>query len=97
MLVLHLKTFVIGYANTSFLATLDYDPLTPGNPIVFNVASLNLGGHYDMASGIYTVPVDGVYEFILHILCLNDAACRAYIEVDDVAVSQTLQFFLILN
>ena len=83
----NLQTFSIGYGSTSFLATLDYDPGTPDDPIIFNIAPLNLGGHYDVTSGIYTVPVDGVYEFILHIRCVNDASCAAWIEVDNVAVS----------
>ena len=81
---------MIGYVNTSFLATLDYDPGSPANPIVFNVAPLNLGGYYDITTGIYTVPVDGVYEFILHILCIDDPDCGAYIEVDNVEVSRIL-------
>ena len=85
--------FLIGYARTSFLATLDYDPGTPGDPIVFNVAPLNLGGHYDVATGIYSVPVDGVYEFILHVRCVEDASCAAWIDVDNVPVSQILLFY----
>ena len=40
--------------------------------MVFNVAPLNPGGHYDVTSGIYTVPIDGVYEFIVQTLCIND-------------------------
>ena len=76
-----------GYINTSFLVTLDYDPGSPENPIVFNVAHLNPGGHYDVTSGIYTVPVDGVYEFMLRIRSLDDASFGVFIEVDNVHVS----------
>ena len=78
---------VIGYANTSFLATLDYDVGTPGDPIIFNVVPLNPGDCYDVTTGIYTVPLDGVYEFQLHIWSINDAACGAYIVIDEVLVS----------
>ena len=34
---------------------------SPPNPIVFNYAVLNSGGHYNVTSGIYTVPLDGVH------------------------------------
>ena len=77
---------LIGYANTSFLATLDYDPGTPGDPIIFNVDPLNPGGHYDATTGIYTVPLDGVYEFMLHILADDDQLMQAFIDVDGIAV-----------
>ena len=72
------------------MATLDYDPGAPTKPIVFNVVPLNLGGHYDVTTGIYTVPVDGIYEFILHIWSIDDAGIGAWIEVDSVAVSRIL-------
>ena len=51
---------------------------------------MNLGGYYNVTSGIYTVPIDGVYEFILHVLCIDDADCGVYIEVDNVRVSRIL-------
>ena len=57
---------LIGYSDTSFQATFDVDYLTPTNPIVFNVARNNAGGHYDPTTGIYTVPLDGTYEFKFH-------------------------------
>ena len=62
-------------------------PLSPGDPIVFNVAHLNPGGHYDITSGIYTVPIDGVYELMLNIRSIDDAAIGVWIEVDNVQVS----------
>ena len=72
------------------MATLDYDVGTPGDPIIFNVVPLNPGGYYDVTTGIYTVPLDGVYEFILHIWSINDAAFGAWIVIDDVLVSNNL-------
>ena len=62
----------VGYFDVSFFAALDYDPSVPGDAMVFNVVPLNPGGHYDVTSGIYTVPIDGVYEFIVQTLCIND-------------------------
>ena len=81
-----LHIYWVGYVSTVFLAFFDYDPDVPGDPIVFNVAPLNPGGHYDVTTGIYTVPIDGIYEFSLHLLCLNDNQYLAYLEVDDTRV-----------
>ena len=53
---------------------------------MFNLALLNLGGHYDVTSGIYTVPLDGVYEFMNHMWAIEDAFIGAYIKVDSVTV-----------
>ena len=93
-ILLFLQNFISGYVNISFLASFDYDPGDPADPIVFNVAPLNPGGHYDVTTGIYTVPIDGVYEFMLHIWMLNDPAFNAYLEVDNVQVNF---FFTILE
>ena len=84
--------FVPGYSHTSFLASFDYDPGTPGDPIVFNVAPLNPGGHYDVTSGIYTVPIDGAYEFMFHIWLQDHNAFHAYLDVDNVRVSLNIHF-----
>ena len=51
---------------------------------MFSVANLNPGGHYDVTSGIYTAPLDGVYEFMLNIRCVDDASVGVWIEVDNV-------------
>ena len=75
------------YSGTSFLATFDTDTLTPTDPIVFNYPVHNAGGHYDSATGIYTVPIDGTYEFIVHIWSSNDNSVDAYLIVDDTDVS----------
>ena len=77
---------IVGYSDTSFLATFDTSSLTPTDPIVFNNPVLNTGGHYDPATGIYTVPVDGTYEFIFHMQTLNDNTAAGVLEVDNVQV-----------
>ena len=68
------------------MATFDFDPLTPTDPIVFNVSTLNPGGYYNASSGNYTVPIDGVYEFMVHIWVLQDSGFDAYLAVDGVRV-----------
>ena len=75
-----------GYSGTAFLATFDTDPVTPGDPIVFNYAVHNDGGHYDSTTGIYTAPIDGIYEFVFRIRADNDAAFGAWLIVDGLRV-----------
>ena len=48
---------------------------------MFNVARLNTGGHYDPTTGIYTIPLDGTYEFIFHMWTYNDNMDNGYLEV----------------
>ena len=78
---------ISGYADTSFLATIGSQTHTPSNPIVFDVAFLNSGGHYNATTGIFTVPIDGTYEFIVHILGDNDFEIRVHLIVDGTYVS----------
>ena len=79
---------ISGYSGLSFLATFDVGTLIPvNNTIVFNYPVLNSGGHYDPTTGIYTVPLDGTYEFIFHILSFNDHNIVAYLVVDGTDVS----------
>ena len=78
----------IDYSGTSFLATFDTNPVTPGNPIVFNYPVHNTGGHYDPTTGIYTVPIDGAYDFTVHIWSYNDIDLGAFLTVDGDDVSK---------
>ena len=74
---------------------LIFDPYTiiklsiqvPNVPIVFNFVPLNPGGYYDVRSGIYKVPTDGVYEFQLHIWCINDAHFGGWIVSGGIRIS----------
>ena len=82
---------ITGYVDTSFLATFDVLQLNiTSNPIVFPVAVMNDGGNYDVTSGIYTVPVDGVYEFVFKLEvgeCLPYRSIGVHLIVDDNNVS----------
>ena len=77
----------LGYVDTTFLATMGYGTHSPSDPIVFDVAVQNTGGHYDPTSGIYTAPIDGTYEFIIHTVSANDWVIATYLVVDDTQVS----------
>ena len=82
------KTFsTLGYSDTSFLATFETSLVITSDPIVFNYPVHNTGGHYDPTTGIYTVPLDGTYEFIFHFWGFNDVTVGALLVVDSDAVS----------
>ena len=85
-----------GYSSISFLATFDTDTLIPTNPIVFNYPVHNAGGYYDSITGIYTVPLDGTYEFIVSIRSYDDITLGAWLTVDsdDVSKATALHFVI---
>ena len=58
---------------------------TNGEPIVFDVTRLNPDEHYNI-TGIYTVPLDGIYEFTSHIWGYNDPDIYPYLNVDGTRV-----------
>ena len=66
---------------------MNYGTHTPTIPIVFPIPLQNSGGHYDRTTGIYTVPIDGTYEIIVHILSYNDDSIAAFLVVDGTKVS----------
>ena len=81
----------------AFLATFDVNILVPTDPIVFNVVVLNPGGHYDATSGIYTVPLDGTYQFIINVWTYAYGDIRPILVVDGQRVSLTLHLVHILT
>ena len=89
-LLFNIFLFLLGYSETTFLATITLGT-TPANPLVFDVAVINTGGFYNAATGIYTVPVDGVYEFTVHLFTTaeSDDAGSAFLVVDNTRVSHS--------
>ena len=86
-IMFHCDTFSpLGYSGTEFLATFDTNAVTPGDPIVFNYPVISTGGHYDPTTGIYTIPLNVTYEFILRIRTRNDVNCGAVLVVDGLRV-----------
>ena len=76
---------------------MGYGTHTPNDPLVFPIPVQNSGGHYNRTTGIYTAPIDGTYEFIIHILSYDDYDIRAYLVVDSRRVSNhfgRLTYFL---
>ena len=55
----------VGYSSTVFLATISGGDMTPvsGPTIIFDEIRIDNGENYNSSSGIYTVPIDGLYEF----------------------------------
>ena len=60
------------------------------DPIVFDLTPVNYGESYDSTTGIYTVPMNGLYEFSVQIYCiLNENSCVYYISVDGILATDT--------
>ena len=76
-----------GYSDTAFLATIDSQTHAPSNPLFLMMWCWTLEITYDPTTGIYTAPIDGTYEFTIHIQSSNDYDIRAYLRVDGTPVS----------
>ncbi len=76
----------IGLANTAFFAALDQKKNVIGNPavIVWRDVKYNPGGHYSSATGTYTAPQDGYYQFTVMKMASN-LYSYSYLLVDGVA------------
>ena len=64
--------------------------------MVFDLDTINPGGHYNSATGIYTVPIDGVYQLTVHLWEWTDTAGSAFLVVDNIRVGlfiRLLEFF----
>ena len=48
---------------------------------------MNPGGHYDNTTGIYTVPIDGIYEFNLNVRSNPDSDFGSYLVADGVDIA----------
>ena len=83
---------IVAYADFSFLVTIDPIHIFPVDeePVVFNYV-VRHSDAYDNTTGIFTAPLDGDYEFMLHALCNLDTTIDIYIVVDDVMVSPICQ------
>ena len=79
---------VSGFADTLFLATIGAERVTPvSNPIVFSETRLNPGGHYDDTTGIYTIPIDGIYEFNVNVRSETDSDFGSFLVRDGVDIA----------
>ena len=73
---------------TLFFATIGAQIVTPvPNQIIFNETRLNPGGHYDSTTGVYTVPIDGIYEFNIMVHSRPDNDFGSYLMRDGVDVA----------
>ena len=84
--------FLVGYGDLTFLAGISAQTVSPiPAPIVFDDAKINPGNHYDPTTGIYTVPLDGIYEFYAQIESYVDSNndWAFYIVVDDEDITFT--------
>ena len=47
----------------SFVAKHNQSIASSQTPVVFNIATLNIGSHYDTSTGVFTCPIAGLYYF----------------------------------
>ena len=82
--------FLLGYLNSAFLATKSGGAGEVTDPIIFDLTPVNYGENYNSTTGIYTVPMNGLYEFNVQIYCwLNGNICVYYITVDGTFMTDT--------
>ena len=82
--------FLLGYLNSAFLVTKSGGASQVTDPIIFDLTPVNYGENYDSTTGIYTVPMDGLYEFNIQIYCkLDENVCVYYITVDGTYMTDT--------
>ena len=70
----------------AFLAGISAFTVAPvPAPVIFDDDKINLGDHYDPKTGIYTVPLNGIYEFYVQIESYldSDNDWEIYVLVDD--------------
>ena len=80
--------YLSGHADTIFLATIGAERVTHvSDPIVFSESRLNPGDHYDDTTGIYTNPIDGIYEFYVNVRAQPDSDFGSYLIVDGVRLA----------
>ena len=86
-----IDVFILGYLNAAFLATKSGGVNEVTDPIVFDVTPVNYGENFDNTTGIYTVPMNGLYEFNVQIYCVlnNGHLCVYYISVDGTLMTDT--------
>ena len=53
-------------ADSLFLATISEVTvaITPGEPIIWDTAPINPGGHFNTILGMYEAPVNGYYQYV---------------------------------
>ena len=65
--------------------------MIPGDPIVFDAVRIDGGENYNPATGIYTVPVNGFYEFYINMYVYSDESLNwaFYIAIDGAAITDS--------
>ena len=49
---------------------VEFENETPDDSIIlWDTVRINIGGHYDIATGTYTAPYDGIYQFQVQVSC----------------------------
>ena len=82
--------FISGYLEASFLATIGAHTVSPvPNLIVFNETLHNPGEHYDITTGKYTVPFDGLYHITVNVKSANTSDFGFYLMINGTQFAHT--------
>ena len=57
---------ISGFQDTAFLVAFNQSWGGTQDPLIFNLVYISPGGYYSSSTGMYTAPVDGVYQFSVH-------------------------------
>ena len=74
---------ILSFTGRGFYAYVSKDMANPGSghTIIYDVVMTNYGGGYNGHTGVYTVPIDGLYSFtwITRVSCKNDYTSELHV------------------
>ena len=90
--LIRIEFLFVRYSDATFLASLSFTQSSGRDPLIFDDAHINSGGHYSTSTGQYTVPYSGVYEFSVH-LTYYSSYISFNIDVDNSATDSHSDYY----
>ncbi|XP_063047936.1 cerebellin-1-like [Engraulis encrasicolus] len=73
-------TYVAFSASFDMREDLHIGPFDKDTTLVFNHTFINVGNHYDTSTGVFTAPMNAVYQFHYHVFAGGDHRAGAKLE-----------------